>query len=217
MFAWLTPDSIEEVGTHRSLCVPTSFFPYVTGALQELTKEKNWEKFGDTTVEEAAAAGWSIYESYLEGCDAMEISYHTVRAGETYSTGSWRSLLVDEVLDPAGWATNISGILNVSGVDGYYRVVSSFIANLSTDTTRPHSVSIRVRSSGGGNPAQVDTYKIQPTDEPIVFIQIESIHEMYAGRNLTVEISRVPEPPSPSVGATYTIRGFGFVTVEKIG
>jgi len=71
---WLTPNS----GATETLCRPIFiplddalfFLAAVNGALNELTKEYNWEAFGDLTPAEAAAAMLDMYTAYatFDGC-----------------------------------------------------------------------------------------------------------------------------------------------------
>jgi len=63
---WLTPDSIPESDTCRSLFIPadSTWLALVSGALTELTKAYNWQQFGSLTVDETVAKMESIIASY---------------------------------------------------------------------------------------------------------------------------------------------------------
>lgn len=73
---YLTPDEIPEDDTCRPLFIPTSsdWLAIVSGALTELTKSWNWEKFGTLTAEECVAASQRIVDSYYtEICADCEL------------------------------------------------------------------------------------------------------------------------------------------------
>lgn len=63
---WLTPDSIPEDDDCRPLSIPASsvWLALVSGALTELTKPYNWQKFGTLTVAETTAKMQSIIDNY---------------------------------------------------------------------------------------------------------------------------------------------------------
>lgn len=63
---WLTPDSIPEDDDCRPLSIPASsdWLALVSGALTELTKPYNWEKFGTLTVGETVAKMQQIIDDY---------------------------------------------------------------------------------------------------------------------------------------------------------
>jgi hypothetical protein len=70
---WLTPNSGAVEFICRPVLIPRddtlAFLAAVNGALLDLTKEWNWEEFGDLTPAEAAAAMLEMYTTYtLEGC-----------------------------------------------------------------------------------------------------------------------------------------------------
>jgi hypothetical protein len=72
---WLTPDSIPEGGVCRPLFIPAdgTWLALVSGALTELTKSYNWEKFGALTVEETIAQMQTIVDNYYTASCVSEI------------------------------------------------------------------------------------------------------------------------------------------------
>jgi len=67
---WLTPNSGATETSCRPILIPIDdqlfFMAAINGALNELTKEYNWEQFGDMTPAEAAAAMLDMYIVYTE-------------------------------------------------------------------------------------------------------------------------------------------------------
>lgn len=70
---WLTPDSIPEDDDCRPLSIPadTVWLSLVSGALTELTKPYNWQKFGTLTVQETVDKMQAIIDSYYSSPCAM--------------------------------------------------------------------------------------------------------------------------------------------------
>jgi len=65
---WLTPDAPTLDPECRRILIPANemFMGAVNGALLELTKAYNWEKFGTMTPEEAASVMYDMWLSYLD-------------------------------------------------------------------------------------------------------------------------------------------------------
>jgi len=67
---WLTPNSGATTTVCRPILIPIDdqlfFMAAINGALNELTKEYNWEQFGDMTPAEAAAAMLDMYLAYVD-------------------------------------------------------------------------------------------------------------------------------------------------------
>jgi len=63
---WLTPDSIPETDTCRSLFIPadSTWLALLSGALTELTKAYNWQQFGSLTVDETVTKMSEILDGY---------------------------------------------------------------------------------------------------------------------------------------------------------
>lgn len=49
---------------YRSLCIPNTLVPAVTGCLLQLCEMWNWEKFGELTVDETVALATELLECY---------------------------------------------------------------------------------------------------------------------------------------------------------
>jgi len=67
---WLTPNSGATTTVCRPILIPIDdqlfFMAAINGALNELTKEYNWEQFGDMTPDDAAAAMLDMYLAYVD-------------------------------------------------------------------------------------------------------------------------------------------------------
>lgn len=66
MRAWLTPETATGDFVCRRLSIPVELLGAVTGALQELTFEHNWEAFGAVTPADAAALMLDMLMSYTQ-------------------------------------------------------------------------------------------------------------------------------------------------------
>jgi len=97
---WLTPDSIPEGDDCRPLSIPASsvWLALVSGALTELTKPYNWQKFGTLTVQETVDRMQQIVDTYYDTpCAVCETpgGYRVVRISpsghpqQLDGTGSW--------------------------------------------------------------------------------------------------------------------------------
>jgi microcystin-dependent protein len=64
--SWLTPDNEGGI-VYRLLAIPDTFLPDVNGALNELTYEWKWEKFGGLTPEECSDKMNAMLDAYFEG------------------------------------------------------------------------------------------------------------------------------------------------------
>lgn len=73
MGKWLTPDNLPVGRQCRTLRIPDDPFwlAIVSGAVLELTKQHNWEKFGTQTVEDCAAAMAGLLDDYYEANQCM--------------------------------------------------------------------------------------------------------------------------------------------------
>jgi len=100
--AYLTPDSVPEENTCRTILVPDSvtWDAIIYGALSELTKPYNWELFGSVTVDDAVAAAQIMLDAYVasicDTCDTCELvdGDLVLRLGvgghvEQFIDGSW--------------------------------------------------------------------------------------------------------------------------------
>ena len=88
MHAWLTPDNVPSAKVlDKCLRVPSHLAHLVIGALQELTKEHNFGKHGDMTVDEVVSEMWNVYESYLEVCSMSIIGEIRMFAGNVFPAG----------------------------------------------------------------------------------------------------------------------------------
>lgn len=63
---WLTPDGEGAPLIVRRLLIPFNYVEAVNGAIWQLTRSFNWEKFGTTTPEEASARMYQMYLRYME-------------------------------------------------------------------------------------------------------------------------------------------------------
>lgn len=63
---WLTPDGEGAPLVVRRLLIPFNYLEMINGCLWELTRSFNWEKYGTTTPEEAAARMYQLYMRYME-------------------------------------------------------------------------------------------------------------------------------------------------------
>ena len=64
MGAWLTPEAAAGLYACRRLSVPTELLSAVTGALEQLTHEFNWEEHGSMTPAQAAELMLEMFNSY---------------------------------------------------------------------------------------------------------------------------------------------------------
>lgn len=64
MHAWLTPETATGDLVCRRFSIPAEMLGAVTGALQELSFEHNWEAFGAVTPAEAAALMLEMLDTY---------------------------------------------------------------------------------------------------------------------------------------------------------
>jgi len=96
---WLTPDDIPEGAACRPLFIPdsTDWLAIVSGAIDALTKEYNWEEFGTLTPEECAERMQEMMQQYYEdacsGC-VLPDGEHIIRIGfdghfEELIDGAW--------------------------------------------------------------------------------------------------------------------------------
>lgn len=108
---WLTPDSIPEADDCRPLSIPASseWLALVSGALTELTKKYNWQKFGTLTVDETVAKMNEIVNNYYDaGCAACTLpdGGRIIRIGEgghlqeLGDDGSWQDATGDYAIPP---------------------------------------------------------------------------------------------------------------------
>jgi len=101
---YLTPDSVPEENTCRTILVPDSvtWDAIIYGALSELTKPYNWELFGSVTVDDAVAAAQLMLDTYVASscadCGVCELSDGdlVLRLGvgghvEQFIDGSWET------------------------------------------------------------------------------------------------------------------------------
>lgn len=95
---WLTPDSIPEDDDCRPLSIPadTVWLSLVSGALTELTKPYNWQKFGTLTVQETVDKMQAIIDSYYSSPCAMCMTPGGYRVTRISPSGHV------EQLDPSG-------------------------------------------------------------------------------------------------------------------
>jgi microcystin-dependent protein len=63
---WLTPSDMTGV-VYRTLAIPTPFLSQVSGALNSLAMEWNWEAYGDMTPAECAQEMSDMIDVYYEG------------------------------------------------------------------------------------------------------------------------------------------------------
>lgn len=68
MRGWLTPDlsDLSEPEECRSISVPPALWQYVTGALELLTDEMNWEQVGTATAEEITQAFMDLLDIFQQ-------------------------------------------------------------------------------------------------------------------------------------------------------
>jgi len=96
---YLTPDELPEADDCRPLLIPASsvWLAIVSGALTELTKTWNWEKFGTLTVDECVSAMGEMIATYYDGCQPCTLpgGFRVIRIGEDGhleeldDTGNW--------------------------------------------------------------------------------------------------------------------------------
>lgn len=89
---YLTPDVVPGNTSCRALFIPDSedYIAIVRGALQELTFDYNWNKFGALTPEEAAASFVDMFDRfclYTESC--RMIGEIVIYAGSTNPNPNW--------------------------------------------------------------------------------------------------------------------------------
>lgn len=89
---YLTPDTVPGNTSCRALFIPDSddYLAIVRGALQELTFEYNWDKFGALTPEEAAQSFVDMFDRfclYTESC--RMIGEIVIFAGSTNPNPNW--------------------------------------------------------------------------------------------------------------------------------
>lgn len=89
---YLTPDSVPGNTSCRALFIPDSedYIAIVRGALQELTFDYNWDKFGALTPEEAAQSFVDMFDRfclYTESC--RMIGEIVIYAGGTNPNPNW--------------------------------------------------------------------------------------------------------------------------------
>ena len=65
--AWLTPDvdQLNETQQQRTICVAGSLWYLVSGALELLAEEWNWEEFGTATPDEVASYFQDVRDKYI--------------------------------------------------------------------------------------------------------------------------------------------------------
>jgi hypothetical protein len=100
--AWLTPDSIPEDDDCRPLSIPADsvWLALVSGALTELTKPYNWQKFGTLTVQETVDKMQAIVDDYYAspcGSCTTPGGYRVIRINsdghieQLNSSGEWEA------------------------------------------------------------------------------------------------------------------------------
>jgi len=91
---WLTPDSIPEDDDCRPLSIPASsaWLALVSGALTELTKPYNWQKFGTLTVQETVDRMQGIVDDYYNSPCALCLTPGDYRVTRISSTGHLQEL-----------------------------------------------------------------------------------------------------------------------------
>lgn len=107
---YLTPDELPEDGICRPLFIPndTAWLAIVSGALTELTKPWNWEKFGTMTVQQCVEASQGIvaqyYNEICSGCELPEggsvIRFNGAYEYEQLVDGAWVEPQGDYELPP---------------------------------------------------------------------------------------------------------------------
>lgn len=108
---WLTPDSIPESDTCRSLFIPADsvWLALVSGALTELAQSYNWQQFGALTVDETVAKMQEIINGYYEdACSTCETpgGYRVIRVNneghveQLNSDGDWEPATDDYYIPP---------------------------------------------------------------------------------------------------------------------
>ena len=72
MGRWLTPSAgAASPVVYRMLAAPAVWLPYIAGALWPLAEPYNWEPFGATTPDEAAATMATLIEAWYSGGTTM--------------------------------------------------------------------------------------------------------------------------------------------------
>lgn len=91
---WLTPDEIPEGDDCRPLLIPASgaWLALVSGALTELTKPYNWQKFGTLTIQETVDKMQDIVDYYYNAPCATCVTPGDYRVTRISSTGHLQQL-----------------------------------------------------------------------------------------------------------------------------
>lgn len=128
--AWLTPDSIPDDKLCRLLRIPNdiNIRGAVSGALLDLTLERNWEQFGDVTPEDMASAMLTMLENFwvseTDGCMDLSIATCTHSVSQNTNGGSTPAANTDAripfttFVDHPSWIALSSNIFTIQ--PGHY-------------------------------------------------------------------------------------------------
>lgn len=194
---WLTPDLPAPTDVFcRRLTIPNrlEFIMAVNGALVDLTRPYNWEKFGSMTPEEAAELMQTMLQEYFtsSGCEPVEPPFWDDPEAEDADADD-----VDIADDPAyPWYEQVSDWI----ISGFIATTFTPAAAVIYDTTIPRlRLALRKNDAGaivrvlvdGVEAATVDTYS--PTPE-IVTVDLDmtsfgggGFHGLAGARRLKIE------------------------------
>jgi len=89
---YLTPDEAPDTSVCRALFIPNNeqFLAIVRGALQELTFDYNWDKFGTLTPSEAASAFMPMFDAFCFDIGVCRVIGEIIAfAGATSPNSDW--------------------------------------------------------------------------------------------------------------------------------